>query len=301
MENGAGNRAFFFKTWALPADRDCMRSQLRPRVLLPTAVLALMGIGVGAFAFSGTPGGDVATPTLKRPVAKSAAAGVTRSAWAKQANQICAALNADTAALGNPTGREKMLEVLPTGLDLADTALVSLRAVPAPAPDQPRITKMLALFGGFVKTERQAVEALRSGNTVTFVRLNGRAFALNNKGNVIARDLGAGQCAEGGSENSDLTRALERNPVVVAVLYSPDSTVDKLAIREARAGAKAAKVGFVAIDVYNTREVAPVAAESEVRGAPAVLVFARYEGAVTQIAGWVDRETVAQAADNAAV
>lgn len=277
-----------------------MRSQLRPRVLLPTAVLALLGIGVGAFAFSGTPGSDVATPTLKRP-AKTAAAGVTRAAWAKQANAICADLNADAADLGTPAGREKMLVVLPKGLDLADSALVALRAVPAPAADEPRIAKMLGLFGGFVKKERQAVEALRAGDTAAFVQLNGRAFALNNKGNVLARDLGAAECAEGGSEDSELTRALKHDSVVVAVLYSPDSTVDQLAIREARAGARAAKAGFVAIDVYNTREIAPVAAESQIRGAPAILVFARYEGAVTQIAGWADRETVAQAADNAAV
>jgi hypothetical protein len=277
-----------------------MRSQLRPRVLLPTAVLALMGMGVGAFAFSGTPGPDVGTPMLKRPAAKSASADVTRKAWAKQANAICADLNTDAAALGTPTGREKMLEVLPKGLDLADAALVALRAVPAPAAEQPRIEKMLGLFGRFVKVERRAVEALRSGDTTAFVQLNGRAFALNNKGNVIARDLGAGQCAEGGSEDSELVRALKRDSVVVAVLYSPDSTVDRLAIREARAGAAAVKAGFVAIDVYNTREIAPVAVESQVRGAPAVLVFARYRGAVTQIPGYADRETVAQAADNAA-
>src|SRR5436189_6211573 len=32
-----------------------MRSQLRLRVLLPVAVLALLGLGVGAFAFGGSP------------------------------------------------------------------------------------------------------------------------------------------------------------------------------------------------------------------------------------------------------
>jgi hypothetical protein len=276
-----------------------VKSQLRPRVLLPTAVLALMGIGVGAFAFSGTPG-DLAMSTLKRPAANTAPAG-SRKAWVKQANAVCADLNADSAALGTPTGRERMLEILPKGLDLADATLIQLRAIPAPAADQTRIGRMLALFGGFIKVERQAVEALKGGDTAAFVQLNGRAFGLNNRGNVIARDLGAAKCAEGGSEDSELTRALKRDAVVVAVLYSPDSTVDRLAIREARAGAKAVDAGFVAIDVYNTREIAPVAAESQVRSAPAVLVFARYEGAVTQIAGYADRETVAQAADNAAV
>lgn len=261
-----------------------------------------MGIGFGAFAFSGTPGGEVTTPTLKRPVANGAAsATATRKAWAKQANAICTELNRGTAALGAPAGRERMLEALPKGLDLADAALARLHTVPAPAADEARVAKMLGLFEGFVKIERQAVEALRNGDTSVFVHLNGRAFARNNEGNVIARDLGASRCAEGGSEDTELTRALERDSVVVAVLYSPESTVDRLAIREARAGARAGNAGFVAVDVYNTREIAPMAAESKIRGAPAILVFARYEGAVTQIAGYVDRETVAQAAHNAAV
>ena len=262
-----------------------------------------MGIGFGAFAFSGTPGGEVGTPTLKRPVANGVAtsATATRTSWAKGANTICADLNRDTAGLGNPAGRERMLDALPKGLDLADAALADLRAVPAPAAHKERIATMLGLFGGFIKIERQAVEALRNGDTGAFVQLNGRAFERNNRGNVIARNLGATRCAEGGSEDTELTRALKRDSVVVAVLYSPESTVDRLAIREARAGATASKSGFVAIDVYDTREIASVAAEFNLRAAPAVLVFARYQGAVTQIAGYADRQTVAQAADNAAV
>lgn len=266
-----------------------------------------MGIGVGAFAFSGTPGGDGAGPsaplTTGTQPTQSAGGGadVSRAEWAKQANAVCRKLNDASAALGEATSREQLLELLPKGLDLADGALVELRALPAPKAQRASIERMATLFEGYTKTERNAVTALAAGDTATFASMTGRAFALNNRGNEIARSLGARACAAGGSEKSELARVLERHRVVVAVLYSPDAAVDRLAIREARAGANAVEAGFVAIDVYDAKEIASVAQAYPLRGAPAVIVFKRFGGAVTQIPGYADRETVAQAAENAAL
>jgi hypothetical protein len=279
-----------------------VKSKLRPRILVPAGILALLTLGFGAFAFTGTPGGsEEPLPPLKRP-AKTAepAPSVSRSAWAKQANAICLSLNEDAAALGTAQSRTEMLELLPRSLDLADAALVELRALPAPRRDRRDVKRMLDLFARFIARERQAVAALTASDTAGFARFTAQAFAANNRGNAIARRLGADQCAENGSDESKLVRELEKHRVVVAVLYSPDSNVDTLAIAEARAGARQAGAGFVAIDVYNAKEVAPVAAQfGTIRGAPAVLVLERFEGAVTQFAGYVDRETVAQAVDNA--
>ena len=84
-------------------------------------------------------------------------------------------------------------------------------------------------------------------------------------------------------------------------IYTPGAAVDNLTILEARAGAALSRAGFVAIDVNDTHEISLVAAEYSTRGAPAVLVFRRNQGAVTQFNGYMDRETIAQAADNAAL
>lgn len=96
-----------------------------------------------------------------------------------------------------------------------------------------------------------------------------------------------------------LERKLAKNPVVVVVLYSPDSAVDAMATREARAGALDAGVGFLAVDVTNAKAVAALATNFDVREAPALLVFQRGLKIATKIAGFADRETVAQAAENA--
>ena len=72
-----------------------------------------------------------------------------------------------------------------------------------------------------------------------------------------------------------------------------------MTLREARAGAALSGAGFVAVNVYDTHEIAPLAAQYAVRMAPSVFVFVRFKGAVSQFSGYLDRETVAQAADNA--
>jgi hypothetical protein len=100
-------------------------------------------------------------------------------------------------------------------------------------------------------------------------------------------------------KKSPLERKLAKDPVVVVVLYSPDSPVDALATQEARAGAEAAGVGFLAIDVSKEKAAAALADLYDVREAPALLIFQRGLKIATQIGGFADRETVAQAAANA--
>jgi len=289
------------------ADRSevkSLRSNLRVRVLVPTAVLALLGIGAGAFAFSGTPGGsDEPLPPIKRPAAQGATGtpGVTLAAWRKGANAICATLNDDTAELATPQSQAELLVLLPASLDMAQAAIVELRAVPAPKAKAKRIERMLRQFERFVSAERQAVTALQGNDPEAFSELTARAFAANDAGSAIARDLGAPKCAVGSTEDTELETALRRDRIVVAVLYSPGSSVDTMTIREARAGAALAGAGFVALNVYDTHEIAPVTAQYAVRESPSVLVFVRHRGAVSQFAGYLDRDTVAQAADNAAL
>ncbi len=277
-----------------------MKVNLRPRVLLPTAVLALLGIAVGAFAFSGTPGSD--TPNTPLPPYKAApATDVTRSAWAKQANVICRDLNDANADVPTPQSRGEIATLVTVTLDNADQALAGLRALPMPTKNKVDIERMLKHFGQFISLERKAIVSIQAGDVSSYASFTGAAFSANDKGIVIARELGAGACGKNGSDDTELARELERHRVVVAVLYTPGAAVDNLTVFEARAGAALSGAGFVSIDVYDTHEIALVAAEYSTRGAPAVLVFRRNQGAVTQLNGYVDRETIAQAADNASL
>jgi hypothetical protein len=105
-----------------------------------------------------------------------------------------------------------------------------------------------------------------------------------------------------------LALALRSHRIVVVSLYTPDSSVDQMATDEARHGAALAHAGFVAFNVADDKVVSPLAsvltgaptAADRVLDGPAVLVFQRPSSLFVRFNGFADRDTVAQAAENAA-
>ena len=87
-----------------------------------------------------------------------------------------------------------------------------------------------------------------------------------------------------------------------------DSSVDAMATDEARHGALAADAGFVAFNVADEKVVSPLSSlltgaptpADRVLDGPAVLVFVRPNSLFVRLNGFADRDTVAQAAANAA-
>jgi hypothetical protein len=111
-----------------------------------------------------------------------------------------------------------------------------------------------------------------------------------------------------GGMPSALALALRSHRVVIVSLYTPDSSVDSMATDEARHGALAAHVGFVAFNVADEKVVAPLTSlltgaptpADRVLDGPSVLVFVRPNSLFVRFNGFIDRDTVAQAAANAA-
>ena len=105
-----------------------------------------------------------------------------------------------------------------------------------------------------------------------------------------------------------LARALASHAVVVVSLYAPRSSVDAMATDEAKHGAALAGAGFVAFNVADEKIVSPLTslltgaqtAADRVLDGPAVLVFQRPRTLFVRFNGFADRDTVAQAAANAA-
>ncbi len=89
-------------------------------------------------------------------------------------------------------------------------------------------------------------------------------------------------------------RALRRNRVVVVAVYLPGASVDSVVRREAKAGARTARAGYVAVSALSERLVRPLVAKTGVLPDPAVLVLRR-PGVVIATLGVTDRQTVAQA------
>ena len=93
-----------------------------------------------------------------------------------------------------------------------------------------------------------------------------------------------------------INEALREFPVVVVSFYNPESSVDATSLGEAAAGAKAAKVGFLAINVLNQAQAAPFTAAFGVLQDPTLLIYARPGTLAFKADGFVDRQVVNQAA-----
>jgi hypothetical protein len=97
-----------------------------------------------------------------------------------------------------------------------------------------------------------------------------------------------------------LARALAKHSVVVVAIYDPQSEVDAIAYAEAQAGARDAGAGFLPLSVLGADVNKLTQKFGEVLPDPGLLVYARPATLALRINGFVDRDTVAQAAANAA-
>lgn len=95
-----------------------------------------------------------------------------------------------------------------------------------------------------------------------------------------------------------VARALTGHPVVVVSLYDPEAKVDTYSVNEAEAGAKLAGVGFVRLNVLVQAQSGALMRKLGVLPDPALLIFRRPGDLALRVDGFVDRDTVAQAAAN---
>ena len=288
-----------------------LKEQLRLRILLPTAVLALAGIGMSAFAFGGSPPIEGSDP-LPTPPAQQGGAGTTTkkppepapvklTAWAKEADRACRGTLEAAEAIEEAQTPDALAAQLSQILDLNTKLAATLAALPRPAAERKGIARLV----GFAERSNAALSgalelqaAPEAANE--FAGAMDESYALGEKFDALAVRLGADDCAVDSTKPlTPLEKALLRDKVVVVVLHAADATVDRLAIREARSGADSAKVGFLAVDVGGAKDLATITKTYGVRKAPAVLVMRRWVGAVTRFGGWIDATTVAQAVQNA--
>jgi hypothetical protein len=111
-----------------------------------------------------------------------------------------------------------------------------------------------------------------------------------------------------GGVPTPLANAFRHHSVVVVALVSPDSAVDQLTRAEAKAGASYAHAGFVSISVSHNAQVQALSTligvsvdpQNRLLDAPAVLVFQKPRTLYVRMNGYVDADTIEQAAVNAA-
>ncbi len=98
-----------------------------------------------------------------------------------------------------------------------------------------------------------------------------------------------------------IANALGKNKVVVVALYTPHLKIDAVTRAEAKAGAKLAKAGYVAVNVRAEGTAAALTRLMGVLDAPVVLIFRRPGELFMKLDGYSDSDTIGQAALNAAL
>jgi hypothetical protein len=114
-------------------------------------------------------------------------------------------------------------------------------------------------------------------------------------------DLTVVKAARAAGLPESLAQALGRSKTVVVSLYDPYSQVDGTSFAEAKAGAALAGVAFVPLSVLSERDVGKLTQRLGLLPDPGVLVYVRPASLAVKIGGFADKETVAQAARNAAI
>ena len=93
--------------------------------------------------------------------------------------------------------------------------------------------------------------------------------------------------------------ALRRSPAAVVALTARGSQIDQMTLAEAKAGARAAGVPYVQIDVLNAQLGRAIARTFGVVEPPATLIYQRPTALFLKLDGYADSATIAQAAENA--
>jgi hypothetical protein len=96
-----------------------------------------------------------------------------------------------------------------------------------------------------------------------------------------------------------VAKQLRYDRVVVVSIFARPAQVDRQAVLEARAGAKVAGAGFVALNLYDEKSARSAESLVGTASPPAVLVVRRPGKVVNRLQGSPDSALVAQAAHNA--
>jgi hypothetical protein len=313
-----------------------MRQQLRLRVLLPVAVLGLLGAGFGAFAMGGpaapesipvNPTGSGAVDTgavdtgavdtgatdtgpASAPAPPPPTAGeVDPATWAQQANALCLQLDEQLELLEKFESPNEAKEALAQTLELLGAFEDDFVAIGWPQGEQDAVVAIHVSIAAGLDVFERFHAALVQEDVDELLRLAkdrpGDKAAVNAQKAELRR-LGADECAKSSPADTAPLRGsatlqwqLLKYRAVVVVFYSPESALDATAVLEARAAALATNAGFVPVDVTSEKQVAAIALGYEVLGSPTVLVVSRGPKLRSEFNGFVDRETVAQAVENA--
>jgi hypothetical protein len=302
-----------------------MRQQLRLRVLLPLAVLGLLGAGFGAYAFGQAPEPASEplppTTTAAAPAKPKAVGAVGRKAWAAEVNALCAAAAEPLEQLALPEHpKPSQVETVLSAAVKASTGFdTAFAKVGWPRGEKAAVAALRATSVRETAFGRSALRAFRSHDFERFTRMLDRAEA-DGRWKAEMRRLGARKCAKeielgeaargagqaGGREGKmptavTLEWALYFKRAAIVLFYTPESGLDGTTVLETRSAALDTGAAFLPVNVKVNGAVSTLAERYDVLEAPSILVFVRGRTPrlIARFDRFADRQTVAQAVENA--
>jgi hypothetical protein len=285
-------------------------ASLRLHMIVPLAVLGLLGAAVGVFMVGKKPPDqDSGVPLITtHPEKKSAA--VRTAEWTATLEAWCAGVDAKGSAIPRPQTIPDFESVLGEYVQLWDSAQPAFIKLGLPPKQKQTAIELQRNIARTVKKLRALFNHAESLDAAWIQSQFDNAKRLDSQRVTLIRRLGAGKCLKNRADQGIGRLAIEPAPLlitaqlnhyskVVVLFYKPDASYDAIQTREARAGALAAHAGFVAVDVSKNREVAQLAAGYDVLESPTVLIFARPLKLKARIVGLYDRKAVLQAVRNA--
>jgi hypothetical protein len=285
-------------------------ASLRLHMVVPLAVLGLLGAAVGVFMVGKKPPDqDPGVPLVTtHPEKKSTA--VRTAEWTVKLEAWCAGVEAKRTAIPRPQTITDFESALGEYVQLWDSAQPAFINLGLPPKQKQTAIELQRNIAKTVKKLRAVFNHTESLDAAWLQSQFENAKRLDDQRAALIRRLGAGKCLKNRADHGIgslaiepapllITAQLERYSKVVVLFYKPDASYDAIQTREARAGALAAHAGFVAVDVSKNREVAQLAAGYDVLESPTVLIFARPLKLKARIVGLYDRTSVLQAVRNA--
>jgi hypothetical protein len=121
--------------------------------------------------------------------------GGDRSSWAEEANAACRQAIEEAESIPEPGSVEEAVTVLQRYNEVGRRLDAKLRRL-RPAPDErERARRMVDAYAAVLPIQEGMADALRQGDQPTFQMLRNRMEELGARGDRLALDLGAEDCA----------------------------------------------------------------------------------------------------------
>ena len=178
-----------------------MASHFRLRVLLPVAVLGILGLGVGAFAFGRGPvsgGGDTPgplPPLTGTTTTAPASSNAELVAWAKKADTWCAGVNSTLVKVEPPKTTSELDLWLAKIVRIQDDAAAAFTKLGYPKGYKQAVVRLQVNLRQSALASHAAFRALRETNQYAFSQALKRWGELDTNWQLEMRHLGALVCA----------------------------------------------------------------------------------------------------------